>query len=208
VTSIDLVLFDLNGVLYRYDRDARIAALAALANQEPDAVKAAIWDSGFEDSADGGGMDADAYLSGFGARIGFSLTEADWLGTLRASLSPMAETMALVRNLRPGVRFAVLTNNHMLVLRHFAALYPEAASLAGEAACVSAMFGLRKPNAEVYRRCLRRFGAAPETALFIDDNAANADGAREAGLRSFRYTDPAALAAELRDAGALSTKPI
>jgi hypothetical protein len=42
VTELSLILFDLNGVLYRYDRAARIACLAAIAHREPDAVKAGI----------------------------------------------------------------------------------------------------------------------------------------------------------------------
>ena len=44
MTDIALILFDLNGVLYRYDRDIRIAYLASVAKQSPAAVKAAIWD--------------------------------------------------------------------------------------------------------------------------------------------------------------------
>ena len=48
--AISAILFDLNGMLYGYDRDARIACLATVTGRSPDAVKAAIWDSGFEDS--------------------------------------------------------------------------------------------------------------------------------------------------------------
>lgn len=44
MTDIALILFDLNGVLYRYERDIRIAYLASVAKQTPAAVKAAIWD--------------------------------------------------------------------------------------------------------------------------------------------------------------------
>lgn len=49
--DISLILFDLNGVLYRYDRDRRIAALSATTGVPPDAIAAAIWDSGFEAAA-------------------------------------------------------------------------------------------------------------------------------------------------------------
>ncbi len=145
VTDIALILFDLNGVLYRYDRDRRIAYLASVAKQSSAAVKAAIWDSGFEDSGDAGALDAAAYLRGFGARIGFDLSEAEWVAAQKVAVMPIADTLVLLPRIDPAVQCAVLTNNNLLVLRHFSTLYPEVAALVGDRACVSAEFGIRKP---------------------------------------------------------------
>jgi HAD superfamily hydrolase (TIGR01509 family) len=203
VTEISLILFDLNGVLYRYDRDARIACLASATGRSPDAVKVAIWDSGFEDSGDAGALDAAAYLRGFGACLGYDLSEAEWVAAQQAAVTPIAATLALLPRIRPGVRCAVLTNNNLLVLRYFATLYPEAAALVGDRACVSAEFGVRKPDPEAYRRCLVRLGVEPAAAAFVDDSPANVAGSREAGLLGCDYTDSAALAAELGGYGLL-----
>ena len=71
VAMIAAVLFDMNDVLYRYDRGRRVARLAMFSGLTEAEVEAAIWGSGYEDSGDGGAMDADAYLAGFGARLGF-----------------------------------------------------------------------------------------------------------------------------------------
>ncbi len=201
--EIALILFDLNGVLYRYDRDARIARLGALSGRTPDAIKAAIWDSGFEDRGDAGAFDAAGYLGGFGRCMGYDLTEREWLEAQRVAVTPMAESLALLPRLRSGVRCAVLTNNNLLVRRHFATLYPEAAALAGAHAYVSAEFGARKPEPEAYRRCLAAIGIAPAAALFVDDSAANVAGARQAGLLGYEYSDPEALEAELSRCGLL-----
>jgi putative hydrolase of the HAD superfamily len=203
VTEISLILFDLNGVLYRYNRDARIAHLASVSKRSPEAVMTAIWDSGFEDSGDAGTLDASQYLDGFGACIGYNLTEADWVGAQQVAVTPIAATLALLPRLRPQVRRAVLTNNNLLVLRHFSTLYPEVAALVGDRACVSAEFGARKPDPDAYRRCLLRLGVAPENTLFVDDNAANVAGSRNAGLHGYDYTGPEALAAELGTRGLL-----
>ena len=70
MTEISLILLDLNGVLYHYDREARVDALASTSHLSPALIKAAIWDSGFEDCGDAGAFDAEAYLQGFGAAIG------------------------------------------------------------------------------------------------------------------------------------------
>lgn len=203
VTEITLILFDLNGVLYRYDRDARIASLASVSNRPPDAIKAAIWDSGFEDAGDAGALDAAGYLGGFGARIGYGLSEAEWVTAQQVAVTPIGATLALLPRLRHEVRCAVLTNNNLLVRRHFAALYPEVAPLVGDRAYVSAEFGARKPDPEAYRRCLVRLGVEPMAALFVDDSPANVAGAREAGLFGHDYTGPQELTAELGRLGLL-----
>jgi hypothetical protein len=88
VADIALVLFDLNGVLYQYDRAARIDALAAVSGFSADTIKAAIWNSGFEDSGDAGTLDAAAYLQGFGTAIGYDLSEVDWVAALQAAIAP------------------------------------------------------------------------------------------------------------------------
>jgi HAD superfamily hydrolase (TIGR01509 family) len=203
VAEISLILFDLNGVLYHYDRDARIGHLSSVSKRYPAAVKASIWDSGFEDLGDTGAFDAADYLRGFGARLGCDLSEADWVAAQRASVTPIADTLALLPRIRPAVRRAVLTNNNLLVLRHFATLYPEVADLAGALAFVSAQFGARKPEEAVYRRCLGQLGVAPAAALFVDDSEANVAGARAAGLQGCHYVTAAALAADLRRLGVL-----
>jgi putative hydrolase of the HAD superfamily len=97
----------------------------------------------------------------------------------------------------------VLTNNNLLVLRHFPALYPEVAALVDDWACVSAEFGARKPDTNAYQRCLVRLGVVPEATPFVDDSAANVAGARAAGLVGYEYTEAEELAVEFGRAGLL-----
>jgi glucose-1-phosphatase len=204
VTEISLILFDLNGVLYRYDREVRIGYLHSVSNRSPDAIRSAIWDSGFEDSGDSGALDAASYLQGFGARISYDLPEAEWVSAQLVAVTPITATLALLPRLRPDVLCAVLTNNNLLVKKHFAALYPGVAALVEDRSYVSAEFGARKPDPAVYRRCLARLsGVPPESTLFVDDSAANIAGAREAGLQGLDYTTADQLAAELGRRGLL-----
>ena len=65
---ISTILFDMNDVLYSYDRSVRVAHIARICREPAAAVAEAIWESGFEDRGDSGVMDADAYLSSFGER--------------------------------------------------------------------------------------------------------------------------------------------
>jgi len=197
LSEIALILFDLNGVLYNYDRNARIDHLAVVANRPADSIKAAIWDSGFEDSGDAGDLDADAYLRGFATAIGHDLSEAAWVAALQSAITPIEPSLALLPRVRVGVGCAVLTNNNLLVQRHFSSLYSAVASLVGNRACVSAEFGVRKPDRQAYRRCLAQLGVAPEATLFIDDSPANVAGAQAAGLAACHVTQPDQLTAAL-----------
>jgi glucose-1-phosphatase len=90
---ISTILFDMNDVLYSYDRSVRVARIARICCEPAAAVAEAIWESGFEASSDRGVMDADAYLSGFGERLGCPLTQDEWTEALRAAVTPIAETL-------------------------------------------------------------------------------------------------------------------
>ena len=187
---ISTILFDMNDVLYSYDRSVRMAHIARICGEPAAAVAEAIWASGFEDSGDNGVMDADAYLSGFGERLGRRLTQDEWTAALRAAVSPIAETLTLAASVRRQVRVAVLTNNNLLVKRTVDTVFPELRPIFGRDFFVSAEFHARKPEPEAYLRCLARVGAAADATLFVDDSAKNVAGAERAGLRAHLYRSP------------------
>ena len=198
---ISTVLFDMNDVLCRYDREARIVQLARASGKPPAFVEAAVWGSGYEDLGDMGAMDAEGYLAGFAARLGGGLTLDGWRGALRAALTPVPEALKLAAAAARRAAVAVLTNNNLLVKREIESIFPEIGPIFGRNFFVSAEFRARKPDPDVYRRCLARLGAAPETTLFIDDSARNVAGAERAGLSGFLYAGADALAERLRRAG-------
>jgi hypothetical protein len=56
---ISTVLFDINDVLCRYNREVRVARLARDCAKTSSFVEDAIWASGYEDLRDAGAMDID-----------------------------------------------------------------------------------------------------------------------------------------------------
>ncbi len=200
---ISTVLFDMNDVLCRYHRQARVEHLARVCGRSPAFVDQAIWGSGYEDLGDCGDMDADAYLRGFGERLGCALPARDWAAALRAAVTPMPETLALAASVGRKPRVAVLTNNNLMVKRTIAGVFPELQAVFGEHIYVSAEFRARKPAPEAYLGCLARLGAAPNETLFVDDSGKNVEGALSAGLRAHLYRSAAALADELRKEGVI-----
>ncbi len=62
---------------------------------------------------------------------------------------------------------------------------------------LSCEHGLLKPEIEIYELALDAAGVLPGEALFVDDNPANVEGARRAGLASFRFAGEEDFAATL-----------
>jgi putative hydrolase of the HAD superfamily len=201
--KVALALFDMHDVLCRYDQKKRLADLARLSGKPADAIYAEIWQSGFEAEADAGRLDAQAYLAGFGERLGYPITLEEWLENRRSSIEPIPGALDLMAAVKAKAEasVAVLTNNHTLVRDHLDVLFPQLHALARERCYVSAQFGAIKPDPEVYLRCVAAAGALPAETLFIDDARKNVDGAVAAGLFGHLFTDIARLRAALSDAG-------
>lgn len=191
--GISLVLFDMDDVLVHYDRSVRVNWLAQRSGRTPDEVIQAIWGSGLEDKADAGLIDDTAYLRETGALLGCPVSLEDWLQARRESMSPNLEMLALATELSRQCQIAVLTNNPRLVETHIASLCPPLASLFGTHVYASASFHAAKPSAEAYLKCIGALGVAPAQTLFIDDLAANVEGARNAGLFGHRFAGHALL---------------
>ena len=180
---LELIVFDMDQVLCRYDRPLRLRRLATLSSRAPEEIFAAIWQSGFEASSEAGAMDAEAYLRGFGERMGYPLSRSQWVEARRMAMTPFPAMLSLVTAIKQQVSVAVLTNNGFLTKETITLLFPELPPLFEAKLLFSAEFGARKPDQQVYQRLLARLGVAPDAALMVDDDRENVAGAEDAGLR-------------------------
>lgn len=191
----------MDDVLCAYDWPRRVKLLADAGGLDRDEVSAAIWGSGFEDAADRGEMDAQAYLAGFNARAGLALSAEDWADLRASTMTPDPDMLALVERLKSSVDVALLTNNGHLTFQMMDRLFPEMRVLFGDRLLVSAMLGTHKPDPAVYRRALERLGFAPGQTLFVDDKPENIEGAVAAGLNGHHFTGIQALRLRLEGLG-------
>jgi glucose-1-phosphatase len=183
---IQMVVFDMDGVLCRYRIERRLALLASWSGKSPEAIHAAIWGSGFEDEAERGGLSADDYLRGFGERMGYSLSAAQWVEARRVAIEPDQAVLALARQLSLERPVGMFTNNPWLLQRHIAEVFPAVPALFGRRAVFSAELGRCKPDPEAFGRLATRLACAPHEILYFDDDATYVAGAREAGLWAHR----------------------
>jgi 2-haloacid dehalogenase len=61
----------------------------------------------------------------------------------------------------------------------------------------------RKPSAEFYQILFDRYNVHPASALFIDDNVKNIEGAKQVGLQTIHFTTPENLRRDLNAMGLL-----
>ena len=66
---------------------------------------------------------------------------------------------------------------------------------------VSAYERLVKPQPEIYRLLLDRYGLKADECVFIDDYPVNIDGARAAGMNGIVFRDPESARQTLIDMG-------
>lgn len=194
---IKAIVFDMDGVLCDYRIERRLARLAAWSGRRAEAIHAAIWGSGFEDEAERGAISADDYLKGFGERMGYPLSAAQWVEARKIAMEPDEAVLSLARQLGRDRSVGMFTNNPWLLKRHIAEVFPAVPEIFGARAIFSAELGKSKPDPEAYRRLADRLEVAPEEIVFFDDDEPIVMGARAAGLSAYRVGGAAAVRAGL-----------
>jgi glucose-1-phosphatase len=196
-----LVIFDMDDVLCHYDLGRRLRALSQISGKTPRDIRAAIWDSGFEDDADSGGYpDADVYLAEFSYRIGHTITRQQWIAARRESMIASFDVLTLAESIATAARIAIYTNNGPIVKSSLDELFPEAAAIFKERYC-SYEFGTKKPDPQSFTKLLAKISVAPADTWFIDDKRSNVQGARLAGLKAHHFRSYEPLVKEARSLG-------
>jgi glucose-1-phosphatase len=198
--AIEIAIFDLDDVLCRYDLGRRLRVLSQISGKMPRDIRAALWDSGFEDAADAGHYPtSEEYLAEFGRRLGHPISPAQWVEARRASITPWPDMLALIREIGLKKRIALFTNNGPLMKESLGEVFPEAAKIFGQDCYFSCEFRCKKPSPESYRRLLARLRLEPAAAWFTDDKKSNVEGARIAGLHAHHFVSEAQFRREIRE---------
>ncbi|WP_104493209.1 HAD family hydrolase [Paracoccus denitrificans] len=99
-----------------------------------------------------------------------------------------------------GVPLYALTNWSAETWPHALELHPRLGGLFADI-LVSGQVGVLKPEPAIYRLLMDRNGLVAEDCIFIDDSAANAEGARALGIDAIHFTGAEALGEELARRG-------
>jgi 2-haloacid dehalogenase len=110
-------------------------------------------------------------------------------GAIEGSVSLLATLRAA------SVPLYAITNFSRTKFDHAAKRFPFLLDFDG--IIVSADEGLVKPDPAIFELFLKRYGLGAPDCLFIDESAANIDAARQLGMATHHFRDPASLEAAL-----------
>lgn len=111
-----------------------------------------------------------------------------------AAFEPDEQVLAIAR--RVNVKNGLLTDNGPPLADNLPRCLPEIAALI-TTPVFSSNIAVTKPSSEAFRAACEALSAEPKAVLFVDDNEANVEGARTAGLAAARYTTPEQLHRDL-----------
>jgi putative hydrolase of the HAD superfamily len=183
---VNVLLFDMFGVIARVQSEASKAELAALSGQEPERFWAAYW--GLRPGFDDGSYDAAAYWKAVQAELGTPLDAVALQAADLRSWSRIDEEMVeLLRSLRArGDRLGLLSNITPELADEFERTHAwlDIFDVLG----FSSRISHAKPSRQAFQWCLDRFGVPAGDILFIDDSPANLVTAEAMGLRTHLFT--------------------
>jgi glucose-1-phosphatase len=196
---IQVVMFDLGGVVCRFDPTTRERALAAACGVPVEVIHERIYASGFDAECDRGAHDEGAVLERL-REIGFTASLAELQQAWVTAFMPDVDVLELASRVRRTRRTALFTNNGP-VLRTALPAQLSAVFDAFDHIVFSYELGATKPSAEAFLRAIDRCGAGASEVFFVDDSERNVMSAGELGIAGYHFTDAASLERALTSAG-------
>lgn len=196
----EVVIFDLDGVIRDWN-DEELAVLETSFGLEPGEIVTVAFEGGLGRAATTGELTYRAWMDEIRRRImarhGAGVTAA--LDEWERNVGRVdTEMLALLRAVRTQVPAVVLSNGTTRLRRDLYAL-----DLTDEFDRIfnTAEIGVAKPEPGAFLHVLDELGRRPDEVVFIDDLAANVDGARSVGIRSHRHLEREGTAAFLEGHG-------
>ncbi|HTU65000.1 MAG TPA: HAD family phosphatase [Steroidobacteraceae bacterium] len=191
------VVFDVGGVLLRWDPPAFIATVVPDPAQQA-LVLREIFQHPEWHEFDRGSIDVDRAVTQFGQRAGLSPEQMRrLLQTANASLHPVPGSIELVEDLAAaGVHLYVLSNMPVSTYEYLVKAHGFFAHF--KQLVISGAILLIKPEPAIYKHLVERTGIVPAESVFIDDLLKNVVAARESGLHAIQFESADTTRAALR----------
>jgi putative hydrolase of the HAD superfamily len=190
--TIRCLMLDMGGVLTREHRldkvDAMTARLGLSCPRERflEAYYAERFDY------DRGSLEGGAYWGRVARALGAALDPTAAGDLVRLDLESWFNMRSAMLDFLGGAkgrlgRLVLLSNIHFDGARYLREGEGRAWAERFDELVLSCEHGLLKPELEIYELALGAAGAQPSETLFVDDNPDNVEGARRAGMSSFRF---------------------
>lgn len=197
--AIKGVIFDFGGVISAFDNGIFLRSLLRHTTKTVEEMEARIVGSGLPQRYESGRISSREFFREIAAGCALAMREEEFIPAFTSIFTPIAPTVRLIRELKPGYRLGLLSNTNEWHFEHHiraVEVYP-----LFDAVTLSFRVGEMKPGERIYRDALSKLGLPPEACVFIDDLEENVEGARRLSIHGIRYTDHERLVASLRALG-------
>jgi putative hydrolase of the HAD superfamily len=199
---IRCLMLDMGGVLTHDQDEDRVIELMGLlgAGINREAFFAAYWKHRFD--YDRGLIDGRAYWRRVAANLGLEFREAAYEEVVKTDLASWFNMRERMLGFLGGVqgrvgRLVLLSNINVDGARFVRSEAGRPWASRFDGLVLSCEHRLLKPEREIYELALDIAGALPTDTLFVDDNLDNVEGAKRAGMSSFRFIDEEDFAATI-----------
>jgi len=192
-----IVVFDLGGVLLQWNPRFLYRKLFPGDEEGMENFLATVCTQEWNERQDAG----RPFAAAIGELVATHADKAHLIEAFRARFdemipAPIDGSVEILRELsRASVPLYALTNFSAETFPAQRGRFPFLSTFAG--IVVSGEEGVIKPDPGIFRILLERYAIAPEHAVFIDDNAANAAAATELGMHGIHFRSPRQLRDEL-----------
>lgn len=190
LSGIKNIVFDLGGVLLNIDPKRTIEAFGRLGMEQLVGDKGLTYDHEIFYQMEHGKITSDEFRSGvqklLPQPVSFAEIDTAWTAML---LDIPAVRVQLLKNLRKHFRIYLFSNTNAIHVEKFHSdfrkQYGFEVSTLFDIDFYSNEIGFRKPSEESFQEIIRLSGINPGQSLFVDDAAANIEGAASVGFKAY-----------------------
>jgi FMN phosphatase YigB (HAD superfamily) len=197
------VLFDLGGVLFKFDPDRRVQFIADSADLPAREVNERVFNTDYMDQCERGDFDGPASHAEFCRLLGVDWTYEIYEQAILSAFGSNDIMIGLAREVAANCSIGCLSNNGETVKTGLATLAPELFALLGGHQYFSYQIAARKPSTNAFNILTERWGKQPGEILFVDDSIEHITVAAELGFVVHRFTDTESLETDFRSFGLL-----
>jgi epoxide hydrolase-like predicted phosphatase len=188
--SIDALLYDFGGVIIEIDFDWIFGRWAELAGVPMERVKSRFSHGEPYQRHERGEIELAEYFRDLRRELDLDLDDAQLIDGWQRVFGPEhPEVVALLEALEGRVPQYLLSNTNATHYDYFRHRYARALAPL-DRIFASCEMGKRKPEAEAFEQVARETGVPLERMLFLDDTAANLEGARALGMKTVHVRSP------------------
>lgn len=182
--SIDAIIFDIGGVLWRSNGTLLSDKWAARCGLDAESFDRIVFASEWGEQALSGKITSDEKWTNIGSVL--KLSEADILEIREDNWAGWwdAELFDYIHTLKPNYQLGIISDASSETREKVKEWVNEDLF---DVIVISAEEGICKPNALIYEIALQRLGVEAPASVFIDDRIKNVAGAQRLGMKAIHY---------------------